>query len=142
MADYPDEKSLPAELAGAYLDAGDLEQAKVIIAQLDDGQEGVTGLQCRLKFYALAAELPARDSLQSSLGDEGVSAETCYQLAIHHLTGSEFEQALERLLEAMSLDRQYDDGVIQKTLLDVFNVLGKASPLVSPYRRKMYNLLH
>ena len=46
------------------------------------------------------------------------------------------------LLEAMRLDRKFDDDAARRTLLRVFSILGNADSDVQQYRRRMASLLN
>ena len=48
---------------------------------------------------------------------------------------------MQQLLTLMQKDRQFNDDAARKTLLKVFDLLGD-DPLVTQYRRKMFNLLY
>ena len=52
-----------------------------------------------------------------------------------------FEEALAILLEAVRLDRNFDDGAARKAMLDVFALLGRENPLVDKYQRELSRLL-
>ena len=46
------------------------------------------------------------------------------------------------LLELLQRDRSWNDGAAQKTLLQVFDLLGGEHPLTVQYRRKLYQALY
>lgn len=48
---------------------------------------------------------------------------------------------LDLLLEAVRVDRTYQDGAARKAMVDVFALLGDQDPLTSTYRRRLSSLL-
>ncbi|MBD3671533.1 MAG: thioredoxin [Gammaproteobacteria bacterium] len=83
-----------------------------------------------------AAELESR--LQQEPGDH----ETRYQLANLYIAQGEYERGMELLLEIVSLEPGFKDGIARETLLKVFDMLGGSGPLVSRFRSRLYNLLY
>ncbi len=65
-----------------------------------------------------------------------------YQLAMQLIQQENFEPALQHLLTLMQRDRDFQDGVAQKRMLDIFSLLGDEHPLVGSYRRKMFSALY
>ena len=67
---------------------------------------------------------------------------TDYQLAVQQLARQQYEAALEGLLKLFVRNRSYGDGLPHKTLLQVFDLLGGDHPLVTSYRRKLYQAIY
>ena len=63
-------------------------------------------------------------------------------LAIQQLARQQPEAALEALLRLFVRNRNYVDGLPHKTLLQVFDLLGNDHPLVTTYRRKLYQAIY
>ncbi len=141
VGQHPEQQTLPVKLATIYLDVGEVNKAKDLIAQMADELEGVKGLQCRIAFLEDAESFGEEDMLRKAY-DLQPTAELCYQLAIMALTQGRAEQGLALLIESMVNERGYKEGLAQKALLSAFESLGKGHALVARYRRKLYNLLH
>jgi putative thioredoxin len=62
-------------------------------------------------------------------------------LARAHLARHDYARGMDALLEIIRRDRNYQDDIARKTLLDVFNLLA-GQPLVSEYRRKLASALN
>jgi len=52
------------------------------------------------------------------------------------------EEGLGLLLEIMKVDREWEDELARKTMIKIFNILGKGNEIAGAYRRKMFGLLH
>ena len=61
-------------------------------------------------------------------------------LALHDLTGGREEEGLKHLLEMLKRNRNFEDGLPRKTLIDAFRILDDEE-LVGRYRRQMSALL-
>ena len=61
-------------------------------------------------------------------------------LGAHHLLAGHDETALDTFLEMLRRDRDFEDGLPRKALIDAFRVIDDAA-LVGQYRRKMSALL-
>ncbi len=94
-----------------------------------------------LKFSELADSQIDFNTLTQQAEDGAIDTEGRYQLAIHSLLQGAAEQALQQLLLLLQQAPEWREGEARKSLIAVFDVLG-TDPLVSQYRRKMFNLLH
>lgn len=94
-----------------------------------------------LKFSELADSQIDFNTLAQQAEDGAIDTEGRYQLAIHSLLQGAAEQALQQLLLLLQQAPEWREGEARKSLIAVFDVLG-TDPLVSQYRRKMFNLLH
>lgn len=65
------------------------------------------------------------------------------QIALGKLRIAQGQHAagLELLLEAVRMDRTYQDGAARKAMVDVFALLGDQDPLTSTYRRRLSSIL-
>ena len=78
--------------------------------------------------------------LEAAIGADPADLRARYLLAVQRLLGGREADGLEHLIEMLSRDRQYDDGLARRTLIDAFRVVGDED-LVSRYRRRMSSLL-
>lgn len=65
-----------------------------------------------------------------------------YQLAIQLINQDEYEAGLQHLITLLLRDSQFQEGAVKKSLLATFSLLGDEHPLVTKYRRKMFNAMH
>ena len=68
--------------------------------------------------------------------------EARFRLAIWRLLGGDAEAAIDALLAIMQKDRKFHDDGARRTLLQVFDYLGKDHPLVRRARARMAMLLN
>lgn len=93
-----------------------------------------------LAFARRTDSIPALRELEARMSADA-GPETRYQLALRLVTANRMEDGLDLLLQLMRSDRQYGDDVARKTLLEVFEMLGREDPLTVQYRRRMASLL-
>ena len=63
-------------------------------------------------------------------------------MAIQQLARQQYEAALDDLLKLFVRNRSFQEGLPHKTLLQVFDLLGNDHPLVTLYRRKLYQAIY
>lgn len=132
-------------LARVYLLAGQLDEAEATLANLsqsDEHQQDIKGLRAGIEFARQAALMPEVAVLEQRLADNPNDSEAVYQLAIQQLSNQQHEAAVNSLLRLMQTDRSYADNSAQRTLLEVFALLGDDHPLVITGRRKLYQTLY
>ncbi|GMQ55229.1 thioredoxin [Halopseudomonas aestusnigri] len=132
-------------LARALLADGQLDDADKVINAVqnkDSHKQALSALKARLSFARQSAGFAPRAELQARLDADAADSEACYQLALLDLTAGHSDNALSALLELLQRDRSWNDGAAQKTLLQVFDLLGGEHPLTVQYRRKLYQALY
>lgn len=140
ISHWPEDIELQIDLARVLLQKNLATDAKLVLENLpetDKARPDVKGLMAGLKFSEVA---PSAEQL-IALGDREDS-EANYLKAMSALLQGEHEQALERLLKLLRDDRNHQEGVAHKTLLEVFAMLGEGNPLVVKARRKLYTLMY
>jgi putative thioredoxin len=141
----PDNHELAVDLAEKLLLEGDTSAAGELLKGLPSEvrtAEPASGLLARLEFATLADGAPGLKSLQDTLRAQPEEHARRRQLGARLVLAGDYEAALEQFLELLRRAPQFDDEAGRKGLLGIFNLLGSGHPLVSAYRRKMYNLLH
>lgn len=130
--------------ARCLAERGELGEAESVLNAVkgDEHKQALAGARAQLTFLRQAADLPEVASLKTRLGQNAEDDEACYQLAIQQLARQHYEPALEALLKLFIRNRNYADGLPHKTLLQVFDLLGNEHPLVSAYRRKLYQAIY
>jgi putative thioredoxin len=65
-----------------------------------------------------------------------------YDTAVRLIADDQIEAALEGLLVMLKKDKSFDDELARKTMIKVFELLGKGDAMATAYRRKMFTFLH
>ncbi|WPC04584.1 thioredoxin [Pseudomonas benzenivorans] len=130
--------------ARCLAERGELGEAETLLDAVkgDEHKQALAGARAQLTFLRQAADLPEVASLKSRLAQNGEDDEAAYQLAIQQLARQQYEAALDALLKLFVRNRGYADGVAHKSLLQVFDLLGNDHPLVTTYRRKLYQAIY
>ncbi|WP_425913216.1 thioredoxin [Pseudomonas sp. GWSMS-1] len=130
--------------ARCLAERGELDEAEAVLGAVkgDEHKQALAGARAQLTFLRQASELPDVASLKTRLGQNAEDDEACYQLAVQQLARQHYEPALVALLALFIRNRNYADGLPHKTLLQVFDLLGNDHPLVTAYRRKLYQAIY
>lgn len=142
-----DNENAPALIlyARCLAERGELAEAETALNAVpagDEHKQALAGARAQLTFLRQAASLPEAALLKSRLARDPGDDEAAYQLAIHQLARQQYETALDGLLALFMRNRHYADGLAHKTLLQVFDLLGNEDPLVTNYRRRLYQALY
>lgn len=141
-----DNSNAPALILYAHClaERGELAEAEAVLGAVkgDEHKQALAGARAQLTFLRQAADLPEVASLKSRLAQNAEDDEAAYQLAIQQLARQQYEAALDGLLRLFVRNRSYADGLPHKTLLQVFDLLGNDHPLVTLYRRKLYQAIY
>jgi putative thioredoxin len=130
--------------ARCLAERGELGEAEAVLdaVQGDEHKQALAGARAQLTFLRQAANLPEVADLKSRLAKDAGDDEAAFQLAIQQLARQQYEPALDGLLKLFVRNRSYADGLPHKTLLQVFDLLGNDHPLVTLYRRKLYQAIY
>ncbi|MCL5042388.1 MAG: thioredoxin [Gammaproteobacteria bacterium] len=132
-------------LASALASQDEFTAATEALSRLDNkdaNRQAINGIKAQISFRQQAVDLPARAALEQRLASQATDSEAQFQLAILDLAAQQPQQALPRLLTLLQQDRGYADNSPQRTLLEVFDLLGNDHPLTIEYRRKLYQALY
>jgi putative thioredoxin len=130
--------------ARCLAERGELGEAETVLDAVkgDEHKQTLAGARAQLTFLRQANDLPEAAELKSRLAQNPDDDEAAYQLAIQQLARQQHEAALDGLLKLFVRNRGYAEGLPHKTLLQVFDLLGSDHPLVTSYRRKLYQALY
>lgn len=130
--------------ARCLAERGELAEAEAVLNAVkgDDHKQALAAARAQLTFLRLVKDLPEAALLKSRLAQNAGDDEASFQLAIHQLARQQYEPALEALLKLFVRNRSYADGLPHKTLLQVFDLLGNTHPLVTHYRRRLYQAIY
>ena len=128
------------DAAEIMLDLNEADEASRLLASVpDDADPRVAQLKARLRFLGAAGA--DETGLRARIAADENDLEARLQLAKLWVAASNYEPAMEQLLEIVRRDRGFQDDIGRTTLLDVFNLLG-GGELVSKYRRLLASALN
>ncbi len=142
ITEEPKNFALHVELCDLLIMEGEVNDARQILDALPDDTAGIEKPKSRLEFIEKAGDLPAVGELQSSVESSPDDLQLRLNLAIRLVVDDQIEQALEELLTIVKKDKTWEDELARKTMIQVFNMLGKGNDLATSYRRKMFTFLH
>jgi putative thioredoxin len=122
-----------------------LDEAEQVLGDVSEGEKhraAIKSLRAELGFMRQARDFPAESHLIETLRLTPQDSEATFQLAIIKLAHQDYELALAHLISLFQQDRGYADNAPQRTLLQVFELLGSTHPLTTQYRRKLYQALY
>ncbi|WP_220811440.1 thioredoxin [Pseudomonas paralcaligenes] len=130
--------------ARCLAERGELGEAEAVLNAVkgDEHKQALAGARAQLTFLRQAASLPDGAELKSRLAQSPGDDEASYQLAVQQLARQQYEAALDGLLRLFVRNRGFQEGLPHKTLLQVFDLLGNDHPLVTAYRRKLYQAIY
>lgn len=130
--------------ARCLLERGALADAEAVLNSVtaEDQKHAIAAVRAQLTFLRQAAELPDMADLKTRLAQDNTDDEALFQLSIQLLARQNYQPALDNLLQLFTRNRDFADGAAHKTLLQVFELLGTDHPLVTQYRRRLYQALY
>ncbi len=133
-----------AGLARSLLEAGDIEGAKALLAEVpvtpQDGPELVAA-RAALALAEQAAEVGAFGPLEEKVKANPLDHQARFDLAVAYNAGGKREEAADALLEIIRRDRTWNDDGARKQLLQFFEAWGPVEPDTIAARRKLSGLL-
>lgn len=143
----PDFYEASVELVGMLLAQGKVDEADALLQTVPESDETaaqVKQLQADIKMARLQAEASGEDTseLEQKLADNPDDLAIMLELAKVRLAQGDSEAALELYLTVMKKDPAFGEGAGRQGLINTFELLGTASPLVKTYRGKMFSLLY
>ena len=143
VAAQPDNHELKLDLAVALLASGEADEAGHIVAGLPEefsGDERARRVRSFLEISRVVADAPPAAQLRTAIERDPGDLRARYQLGTRLLLEDDAEAGLEQYLEMLQRDRDFDEGLPRRALLDAFRVI-EDEELVGRYRRRMASLL-
>ena len=145
LANDPANLDLKINIARLVMLQGDMKSASALLDSLSDEEsksDEAVKLRAKINLDTQLEGLPSMEQIESRLADNPEDLEALLDKS-HHLTASGlYAQAMEILLQIMTIDRQFQDEAGRKGLLALFDMLGGEQADVQKYRRKLFTLLH
>jgi putative thioredoxin len=142
IAEEPKNHALQTELSDLLIMENRIDEAKQILVSLPADAEGISKPQNRIAFIEMANELPALSELLASREADEDNLQIQYDTAVRLIADDQIEAALEGLLTMLKKDKTFEDELARKTMIKIFELLGKGDSMATAYRRKMFTFLH
>ena len=139
----PDKAELKLDLALALLATGGTREAAQLIDALPANlatDERTVNARARLDFAALLADAPQPQVLQAAIDANPDDLRARHLLGVQAIVAGNAEDGLEQFMEMLRRNRDFEDGLPKKALIDAFRIVDDED-LVGRYRRKMSSLL-
>ena len=139
----PDTPELKLDLALALLATGAAVEAESLLDALPanlETDDRTVRARSRLAFAAIVKDAPPAEVLEAAIAANADDLRARHLLGAQQLLGGKAEAGLEQFLEMLRRDRNYEQGLPRKLLVDAFRVVEDEN-LVGLYRRKMASLL-
>lgn len=142
----PNNFKVHLDLVQMYLLTGHLDKATNLFDKLpEEAHQSSEGKRLRgiLSFSKIADTSADIESIQQTLQQDPNDPDALYGLAAYLALHNHPEKAMQTLLKLFQINRTYQEGVPQKALISLFNMLSESHPqLVSAGRRQMQSLLY
>ncbi|WP_407351953.1 thioredoxin [Luteimonas sp. R10] len=139
----PDQAELKLDLALALLRTGAADEAERLLDALPANlatDDRCVQARARLGFAAMLEGAPPAEALEAAIAADPDDLRARHLLGVRHIVGGDAEAGLEQFIEMLRRDRDFDDGLPRRALIDAFRVVDDAA-LVGRYRRRMASLL-
>ncbi len=139
----PENDGIKLDLALALLVTGAVAEAEVLLdklpANLAQDDRALRG-RARLGFAALLKDAPPAGVLRQAIAANPGDQRARHLLGAMDVVEGRCQDGLEQFLEMLRIDRNFEDGLPRRALIDAFRVV-EDEDLVGTYRRKMASLL-
>ena len=139
----PDKAELQLDLALALLATGGAHEAGQLIDALPANlatDDRTIKARARLGFSALLHDAPPVEVLEAAIASDPDDLRARHLLGVQRLLAGDAESALEQFIEMLRRNRNFEDGLPKRVLIDAFRVVDD-DELVGRYRRRMSSLL-
>lgn len=144
LGQQPDNVAALAGLAKIQLDAGELENAKQVLAMVPEAKAAdpaLAGIRAAIVLAEQAAALGDLAGLQAEVEANPDAHQARFDLALGLNAGNEREKAVDHLIEIIRRDRTWNEDGARKQLLQFFEAWGPMDPAAIRGRRKLSTLL-
>lgn len=142
IAEEPKNYGLHAELCDLLIQEGQVDDARQILEALPPDTAGLAKPRSRLEFLDLAGDLGSLADLRTRAGAAPDDLQAQFDLAIRLVVEDQVAEALELLLGLLKKDKTWQEELARRTMIMIFDMLGKGDELANSYRRQMFTWLH
>jgi len=143
LAETPDEVKAIGGLAKLHVAAGNLAEAKALLATAPaptpgkEADPAIAAAQAALSLAEQAASVGDLAPLEAKAAANPDDHQARFDLAVALSAKGEREQAADQLLEIIRRDRKWNDEAARKQLLQLFEAWGLMDPASVAARRKL-----
>ena len=144
VAEAPQDDTLKMELGLALAATQSYAEALALFDALPANlamDERIAKARARIDLAERVKDAPPVEVLRAAIAAKPEDFEAHRLLGLQYLVGGQAEAGLAQLLELFRLNRDYQDGLPRKLLVEAFNTVDDED-LVRQYRRKMASLLN
>ena len=141
----PASDAVRLDLAELLLEQGDVAAAKPLIATLTPGIELESQLKrLRTRMALLEASLTSAEELelQRKIAKTPDDLQARLALAHSYAARNEYPLALSELLEIVRRDRNFEQGLAKRLMVEIFDLAQGQQDLVGHYRRELSSVLY
>ncbi len=131
-------------LAAVLLQQGRLAEVEEMLSELPvniSTDSSFDPIHAQLRLASKIDGQTDRSSLEELARDNEI-IDARFQLSVLRAVSREFEPALDALLDLLVTNREWQNGAIHKTILDIFNVLDADDPRLKQYRTRLARTLN
>lgn len=135
-------------MAEAALKMEETDQAKEIVAMLDDDARKDADLKERIARIDTSLELAAQAEsagdaapLLAAIETDPLNYQARYDLALAYQAAGDMSAAAESLLAIIMRDRDWNEGAARTQLVKLFEAAGQSDPFTLKYRRRLSSIL-
>jgi len=107
-----------------------------------DWDARVDALRAAVSFARMRASGTTEPTLSAKLAKDPADHAARFALAELHAGAHRYREALDELIEIVRRDKDWNEGVARKQVLNIFNLVESDDALVSEYRKKFATALY
>ena len=125
---------------------GDIDRAREMLAALDAKTLASSDVQQAISALDLAEESQNTDSVETTeleqrIKDNPKDLEARFELAQAQFAAGQSDNAIDNLLEIVSIDRTWNEEAGRKQLLKIFDTIGAMDPITVDARKRLSAIL-
>lgn len=130
-----------AGLLTVYIKMGQADVARETIDNLDEDTVNSDEIQAVVKAMAFAEQaeqsMGQLAQLEQAVANTPDDLQALFDLAVAQMASGQEQQAVDSLLNSITIDRTWNDGKAREQLLDFFEVMGNSHPITLKGRRRL-----
>jgi len=140
----PDNLMAIAGLARCHAQAGNLDQAKAVLAKVppkDKSNAEIAAVQASIDLAEQAKAAGPVGDLKAKAAADPKDFQARLDLALAYWAGGQRKEAIDELLAMIKLDRKWNEEAARQQLLKFFEALGFTDPLAIDGRKRLSTIL-